>query len=60
MRGAAAKRQVGGFMETVSLRNLMELVRTSDATLQKMDDALGRLPMQLKQIDTNGAGQGGK
>lgn len=57
---AAAKRQVGGFLETVSLRNLMELVRTSDATLQKMDDALARLPMQIKQIDTNGAGEGGK
>lgn len=37
----AAKKQVGFFMDTVSLRNLFQLAKVSEKAISKIDDALG-------------------
>lgn len=36
-----AKKQVGAFMDTVSLRNLFQLAKVSEKTISKIDEALG-------------------
>lgn len=39
----ATKAKVGDFMDTVSLRNLFELMKVSDKTISKMDEALSEI-----------------
>lgn len=42
----AAKKQVGDFMDTVSMKNLFELVKVSEKTIKKIDAALSDIPAQ--------------
>lgn len=42
----AAKKKIGSFMDTVSLRNLFELLRMSRKTLRKMDELLSAYPIR--------------
>ncbi len=39
---AAARKRIGGFMDTVSLRNLFELIKINEKTIDKIDAALSR------------------
>lgn len=42
----AAKKQIGDFMDTVSMKNLFELVKVDAGTLAKMDAALSAIPIR--------------
>ena len=41
-----ARKQIGEFLDTVSLRNLFQLIKVSDKTIEKMDDALSVFPIE--------------
>lgn len=44
----AAKGKIGGFMETVSLRNLFNLLKVSDSTIKQIDKELSAFPGRMK------------
>lgn len=45
----AAQKQIGDFLNEVTLRNVLQFLKVSDQTLDKMDRALAVFPIQLKQ-----------
>lgn len=41
-----AQKKIGAFMDTVSLRNLFDLCKVNEKTIQKMDDCLSAIPIE--------------
>ncbi len=40
-----ARKQIGAFLDTVSLRNVLQFAKVSDHTIQKIDEALSAFPI---------------
>lgn len=45
----AAKAKIGSFLDTVSLRNLLQLMKTSDKTIAKIDDVLAKRSVKKEE-----------